>query len=169
MKKQLTVLLLMILVIITVNAQHDHNAHASASQEKAPAFKDENVTIAYNHYIHLKEALVSSNAEEAKKAAKELEQSLGTLANSKKAMQVANKISSSSDTKDQRKSFSALSNEITNLVKGSKLTSGSIYLEYCPMANNNEGAFWLSNEKEIKNPYFGDAMLKCGSVKETLQ
>jgi hypothetical protein len=169
MKKLLTVLLLMVLASITANAQHDHNAHASASQEKAPAFKDENVTIAYNHYIHLKEALVSSNAEEAKKAAKELEQSLGTLANGKKAIQVANKISSSSDIKDQRKSFSPLSNEITNLVKGSKLTSGSIYLEYCPMANDNEGAFWLSNEKEIKNPYFGDAMLKCGSVKETLQ
>src|SRR5688572_30813885 len=130
MKKQLTVLLLMVLMIITANAQHDHNTHASASQEKAPAFKDENVTIAYNHYIHLKEALVSSNAGEAKKAAKELEQSLGRLPDGKKAMQIANKISSSSDIEEQRKSFSALSNDITNLVKGSKLTSGSIYLEY---------------------------------------
>jgi hypothetical protein len=37
------------------------------------------------------------------------------------------------------------------------------------MVNNNQGAFWLSNEKEIKNPYFGDMMLKCGSIKETLQ
>jgi hypothetical protein len=37
------------------------------------------------------------------------------------------------------------------------------------MANENTGAFWLSNEKEIKNPYFGSMMLKCGSVKETIQ
>ncbi|MBA4058359.1 MAG: hypothetical protein C0490_26815, partial [Marivirga sp.] len=50
-----------------------------------------------------------------------------------------------------------------------KLSMGILYLEYCPMANNNEGAYWLSNEKEIKNPYFGDKMLKCGSVKETIQ
>ena len=168
MKKQLTVLFIA-LMSITAYAQHDHNAHASASQEKSPAFKDENVTIAYNQYLHLKDALVSSKAEEAKKAAKELEQSLEALPNGKKATQVAKNISTSSDITEQRKSFSALSNEITSLVKGSKLTSGSIYLEYCPMANNNEGAFWLSNEKEIKNPYFGDAMLKCGSVKETLQ
>jgi hypothetical protein len=56
-----------------------------------------------------------------------------------------------------------------SLVKASKLSMGSIYVEYCPMANDNEGAYWLSNEKQIKNPYFGDAMLKCGSVKETIQ
>ena len=58
---------------------------------------------------------------------------------------------------------------MTSLIKVSKLASGTLYIEYCPMANNNEGAFWLSNEKEIKNPYFGEMMLKCGSVKETLQ
>jgi hypothetical protein len=58
---------------------------------------------------------------------------------------------------------------MAKLVKGGKLSSGSLYLEYCPMANENTGAFWLSNEKEIKNPYFGSMMLKCGSVKETIQ
>jgi hypothetical protein len=46
---------------------------------------------------------------------------------------------------------------------------GSVYVAYCPMANNNEGANWLSNDKEIKNPYFGDKMLRCGSVMETIQ
>ena len=58
---------------------------------------------------------------------------------------------------------------MATLVKGGKLSAGALYLEYCPMANNNEGAYWLSNEKQIKNPYFGDMMLKCGSVKETIQ
>jgi hypothetical protein len=58
---------------------------------------------------------------------------------------------------------------MTTLIKSSKLSAGALYLEYCPMANNNEGAFWLSNEKQIKNPYFGDMMLTCGSVKETIQ
>jgi hypothetical protein len=55
------------------------------------------------------------------------------------------------------------------LVKDSKLATGALYVEYCPMANNNQGGFWLSNEKQIKNPYFGEAMLTCGSVKETIQ
>ena len=41
---------------------------------------------------------------------------------------------------------------------------GEVYLEYCPMAK----ASWLSSEKEISNPYLGNKMLKCGSVKETI-
>jgi hypothetical protein len=169
MKKQLTIMLLA-LVSLGAYAQHDHNAHASSSQEKSsPAFKDDKIGTAYTHYIHLKDALVASNAAEAKKAAGELGKSLSGVAESKKAIEAAAAISSSSDLKDQRKTFSTLSNEMTTLVKASKLASGSLYIEYCPMANNNEGAIWLSNEKEIKNPYFGDMMLKCGSVKETLQ
>ena len=91
------------------------------------------------------------------------------LSNVKKALESASKIAATSDLEGQRKEFSTLSNEMTSLVKNSKLSMGAIYVEYCPMANNNEGAHWLSNEQQIKNPYFGDAMLKCGSVKETIQ
>ena len=85
------------------------------------------------------------------------------------AGEAASKIAASSDLKEQRKVFSTLSNEMATLVKGGKLSMGMLYLEYCPMANGNTGAFWLSNEKQIKNPYFGDMMLTCGSVKETIQ
>ena len=37
------------------------------------------------------------------------------------------------------------------------------------MANNNKGAFWISADTEIRNPYYGDAMLTCGSVIDTVQ
>jgi len=53
------------------------------------------------------------------------------------------------------------------LVKG-KLSSGNIYKDFCPMALDG-GAYWLSSEKNILNPYYGDKMLKCGTVKEVLQ
>ncbi|MCF6308835.1 MAG: hypothetical protein L3J09_12915, partial [Flavobacteriaceae bacterium] len=43
----------------------------------------------------------------------------------------------------------------------------TVYLEFCPMADGNNGGFWLSYDKEIKNPYFGQAMLTCGEVIET--
>jgi len=169
MKEQLAIMK-KVFSIIGAYAQHDHKARASSSQEKGTAsFKDENLNTAYMHYLHLKDALVSSNAGEAKKAAGELQKSLASLSNGTKVAEEAEKISTSSDIKLQRASFSSLSNEMTALVKASKLASGSLYVEYCPMVNNNQGAFWLSNEKEIKNPYFGDMMLKCGSVKETLQ
>jgi hypothetical protein len=127
------------------------------------------VNAAYVHYIHLKDALVASNAEEAKKAAADLKKSLDAVRHSDKVATEASAIASSSDVNEQRKTFSTLSNEMTTLVKANKLASGALYIEYCPMANNNTGAFWLSNEKEIKNPYFGDSMLRCGSVKETIQ
>ena len=149
--------------------QHDHSSHASHTKDQGtPAFEDKNMGEAYGHYIHLKNALVASNFGGAEKASSELEKSLKIVTNGKKAAAGANKIASSSDISEQRKYFSSLSDEMTVLVKATKLASGSLYVEYCPMANNNEGAYWLSNEKEIKNPYFGDMMLRCGTVKETL-
>jgi hypothetical protein len=43
------------------------------------------------------------------------------------------------------------------------------YYEFCPMAFNNSGAYWLSDNAVIRNPYFGDKMLTCGSVEEELR
>ena len=48
------------------------------------------------------------------------------------------------------------------------IDTGTVYYQYCPMANGDKGAYWLSTIKEIKNPYFGDAMLSCGETKDTL-
>jgi hypothetical protein len=169
MKKQL-ITMLIALVSYGAYAQHDHSNHAATKEEQqAPIFKDEKMGAAYNHYIHLKDALVSSNSEEAKKAAVQLQKSLNTISGAKEAISENTKLVASSTISEQRKVFSLLSNEMAKLVKANKLSQGLIYLEFCPMANNNAGAFWLSNEKEIKNPYFGEMMLKCGSVKETLQ
>lgn len=160
----------MVLSSFGAYAQHDHSGHSShADQKTAPAFEDEKLGSAYVHYIHLKDALVGSNAIEAKRAATELEKILATVPHAKKALDAATVIAASTKLDEQRTTFSTLSNEMTTLVKSSKLSSGVLYVEYCPMANNNSGGFWLSNEKEIKNPYFGDMMLKCGSVKETIQ
>lgn len=131
-------------------------------------FKDPKLGTAYEHYLHLKDALVASSADESKKAAGELQKALKDLSGSGAALEASAKIAGQSDLAEQRKLFSALSNEMTTLVKGGKLSMGMLYLEYCPMANNNEGAYWLSNDKQIKNPYFGDKMLKCGSVKEMI-
>jgi hypothetical protein len=134
-----------------------------------PAFQDKNLNAAYANYIQLKDALVASDLVKSKKAAAELQKSLAVVNESKKATELTAKLATSADLAAQRKVFSSLSNEMAILVKGGKLSSGTLYLEYCPMANNNQGAYWLSNEKEIKNPYFGNMMLKCGSVKETIQ
>jgi len=55
-----------------------------------------------------------------------------------------------------------------NLRKGLKGVERTIYVQHCPMANNNQGALWLSVDKEIRNPYFGEAMPDCGSITDSI-
>jgi tellurite resistance protein len=151
-------------------AQHDHSVQdQSKTQTTAATFKDAKLSTAYTLYLKVKDALVASKADDAKKAAGELQKALKDLKGSKDALTATTKLAGASDLDEQRQLFSAVSNEMATLVKGGQLSAGVLYLEYCPMANGNEGAYWLSNEKQIRNPYFGDKMLKCGSVKETIQ
>lgn len=168
--KQMMKIALLVLVTSGAYAQHDHPTHDGKKMDKGMAmFKDQKLAAAYKHYALLKDALVGSDKAEAKKAADALQKSLVLVKDGKKAAGEAAKVSASSSLDDQRKAFSSLTNEMTSLLKGGKLSMGELYIDYCPMANNNKGAYWISSEKEIKNPYFGSKMLKCGSVKETIQ
>jgi len=70
--------------------------------------------------------------------------------------------------KHQREHFEMLSKDVYQLVK----TFGSgqeLYYDHCPMYNNNKGADWISETKEIKNPYLGKTMPGCGIVKEQIK
>lgn len=67
----------------------------------------------------------------------------------------------------QREHFEALSTDVNDMV-ALLGTEKTLYKDFCPMANNNKGGYWLSEVKEIKNPYFGSKMMKCGSVKEQI-
>ncbi|HAT69560.1 MAG TPA: efflux RND transporter periplasmic adaptor subunit, partial [Flavobacteriaceae bacterium] len=60
--------------------------------------------------------------------------------------------------------FVGLSKNLIKISKGFSSQNTTYYIQECPMANNNNGAQWLALEKGIKNPYFGEAMLDCGSV-----
>ncbi|MCB2206796.1 MAG: efflux RND transporter periplasmic adaptor subunit [Bacteroidetes bacterium] len=71
----------------------------------------------------------------------------------------------------KRSHFSIISNKLTEAIEtfGFHSTQAkSLYLEFCPMAFDNKGAYWLSESKEIRNPYFGDKMMKCGEVKKEI-
>jgi hypothetical protein len=69
----------------------------------------------------------------------------------------------------KRESFEMISNAFYDMVRVIKPTGATIYYQYCPMAFNDKGAYWLSNADSIMNPYFGKKMLTCGEVKETLK
>ena len=66
------------------------------------------------------------------------------------------------------KLFSTLSDNLYKSVKAFGIGGTDAFYEYCPMAFNNEGGYWLSDNEKIVNPYFGDKMLNCGEVKEKL-
>ncbi len=70
--------------------------------------------------------------------------------------------------KHQREHFDMLSKDLYDLVKA--FSAGqSLYYDHCPMYNNKKGANWISETKEIKNPYLGTKMPTCGSIKEELK
>lgn len=156
------------------HAGHNHapgEGHG-ASTEKSSAsvsIKDDKLNAVYQHYIHLTTALVNGDMAEAKVAATAITLGSKSLSNGAALTALATKIGAAANLEVQRTLFAELSNDFIARVKQAGLTSGEIYVEYCPMALNDKGASWLSNQKDIKNPYFGESMLTCGEVKETIK
>jgi len=67
----------------------------------------------------------------------------------------------------QRSAFSEYNTGLYQSIKAFGIGEDAFY-QFCPMANNNTGAYWLSDNQEIRNPYMGEKMPSCGAVKETL-
>ena len=136
----------------------------------------------YENYINLKNALVKDNSKQASEEVIKLISSFNkidmkllkgeahthwmSLEEGIKSSSSA--ISKSSDINAQRAHFKQLS---SHLIKAIELfgVNERVYVEFCPMADNDNGAYWLSKEEQILNPYFGNAMLKCGEVKQVIE
>lgn len=76
--------------------------------------------------------------------------------------------SNAENIKHQREHFDMLSKDMYQLVKTFG-TGQNLYYDHCPMYNDGKGANWLSETKEIANPYLGKKMPNCGAVKEELK
>lgn len=114
-------------------------------------------------YFDIKNALVSSDLSTAMISTNKLK----ARANGKIA-EVAEEMNQATTLEGKRKVFESLSTVIYERVKEKGGNVSTVYKIFCPMAFDNKGAFWLSESDEVKNPYFGDEMLKCGTVKEEL-
>lgn len=144
---------------------HDHEEH-----EHTAGINSSQLENLLNAYFELKDALVATDEEKAHdiamklaKGAEDKEGSAQDVAN------VARLIGSTPEVEKQREHFEELSKVVYRIVKSDVPLSHTVYKQYCPMAFNNKGAYWLSNKEEIRNPYFGDKMLKCGKVQETIE
>ncbi|MBL3656275.1 DUF3347 domain-containing protein [Fulvivirga sediminis] len=122
-------------------------------------------------YMKVKDALVQGDVEQASSAASEIAAVLKTkgISTAEAIYAAAQNIANEKDIAAQRKFFNGLSEHTYNLVKSTKANESTVYRQFCPMAFNNEGAYWLSMEEQVNNPYFGDKMLHCGKVEETIE
>jgi Cu(I)/Ag(I) efflux system membrane fusion protein len=171
----------------------DKSANGTVEEKQQPisiasnsdAF-NQSFTSLINAYIDLKDALVASDAAKATDAA----QTLRTASDSLKvneikgdstgviketALTYTSSISSSAqalvaakDIEAKRKEFGNIADAMWTLTRTVRYGGKKLYWEYCPMAFNNQGAYWISYERDIKNPYFGSKMMNCGSVEDSI-
>lgn len=163
------------------NAQMKQDHHDHLNIEVSNQAKNELNKIT-GSYLSLKDALVKDDFSAAKKAAAALQKNIQDLPSSvfsseakvawngfqKELNKDAGNMAEGNNIADVRNSFMVLSKTMIGMVKSFALHQDTIYVQYCPMANNDEGAEWLSLSSEIANPYYGASMLKCGEVRETL-
>ena len=157
---------------IQTNVQGDDTA-------KKPALSKELIA----GYLHLKNALANDEGKEAATAGKAVSIAIQRMDHEpltavqrkvyndvkEDIKEHGEHISNNGDKiAHQREHFDMLSKDIYDLVKavGNEQT---LYLDHCPMYNDNKGADWISELKEMKNPYFGKKMPTCGKVKEEIK
>ncbi|NDK55624.1 DUF3347 domain-containing protein [Pontibacter fetidus] len=140
----------------------------------------EQIAAIVENYLKLKDNLVASDAAKAQTDAKAivaaaekvdvagLEGEQKTFAEEKlgEVKQAASKIAAATGLEAQRSELELLSEATFALTKAFGAATQTLYYQHCPMANNDQGAYWLSSNEEIRNPYFGEQMLKCGSNEE---
>ena len=115
------------------------------------------------HYMAIKDALVATNATAASKAAQNFLEE-----NPDEALKAPlTKIANTKNVAKQRQAFETLSMQMYSFVK-KNAPEVPLYKQYCPMAFNDKGAYWLATEQRVNNPYFGDIMLHCGFVQEKI-
>jgi Cu(I)/Ag(I) efflux system membrane fusion protein len=132
-------------------------------------------------YFKVKNSLVNDDAPATQKAAGSIQGSLSKVDMSlvkgaahdswmsirSEIEKAAGMMTKETDIAKQRTHFAPLSQAFLDLTETFGLTKDKVYKEFCPMAFDNKGAFWLSESEQIRNPYFGQAMLTCGEVKAT--
>ena len=160
---------------------HNHDISAPSEQIEPIALSDgakAAIKPLVQEYLALKNALVNDDLEAAKKAVEAFHDKLSTtdmslftgdtqdmwMKYNNRIEQPIKQATNATNIAAVRDNFLALSNAMISLVETFHPTEESLYIQHCPMANSDKGAHWLSRSQEIKNPYYGAAMLTCGEV-----
>jgi len=165
----------------TTRTGHEHHSGMQEGQRmemELPASFQKGFEGLLPAYLKMKDAFVASDAAAVAREALNASDQMGQLdrsgmgsmemAHLDKSIGLLKSISETEELKSQRAYFVDLNEHMVALASGLKSLQQTFYIQRCPMANNNLGAVWLSTEKEIRNPYYGDEMLTCGKVEQIL-
>ncbi len=152
--------------------KHDKNKTANSDQKSSKA------EAIISNYLKMKDALVADDEKEAAKMGAELAVSLKSLSlnefNEAQQKELREIIESATEHAEhiakshmdhQREHFKGLSVDITDMIAITG-TSITLYEQFCPMYD--KGSAWLSVSNEVRNPYYGSKMLKCGKVQKEI-
>ena len=172
---KLPVLIAMLASLLSCTTQTTETAETPQTNETAStaavnvSLKDASQNTILKQYLLLKDALVLSDATKTQEAAKTLQQSLAASKEFETSQAAADSIAKTNDLAQQRKTFTNLSNQLISVFRKAAVAKGAFYVQFCPMANEGDGGYWLAQEEEVRNPYYGDEMLNCGEVKEKIK
>lgn len=155
---------------------------APSNGSKSPEAFQQQLTHLTEAYLEIKDALVASDVQQAEEAAHSFQQILNQVPMSllgntghaewmpmQRSMQAAAlTIHNSGDIAAQRVPFAELSESLIAAIKRFGIVGEPVYRQFCPMAQNNEGADWISKSQKIVNPYFGSSMPDCGETVEEI-
>lgn len=183
-------LLLNILILSACEQPVKQADHAAQTDQRvlqapyAPRFYD-SLQVTMDTYYDLTEGMTAGNVTSADKWAGLLKQHIDSLPlhllqmDSTKLEQVRMNTSSISSElaglqgektiDEKRVAFGMVSDILYELVKTTGLRGKTVYRQYCPMALNDNGGFWLSKSSKLQNPYFGNDMLGCVEVTDSLR
>lgn len=126
----------------------------------------QNTDVLLRSYLVVKNAMVNSDGKSATSAVNAFYEVLkndASFAQKETLLKATEKLKSAPTLDKKRAVFNEVSTTMWQLVKANTKSKQTVYYQYCPMKK----AYWLSTEKEIRNPYYGESMLECGKVVET--
>lgn len=163
------------------DSQPQADSNAEVTKDMASGYANQMKPV-LTHYLELKDALVKGDSKRATDASAAFGKAVGQLdinaleADNKQRWMIrgadlsakGSMLVTKQGLEEQRKAFYPLSKALIAALTDMGNPGIKLYVQHCPMAFKDTGADWISDSDKVVNPYFGDAMLHCGSVKEEL-
>ncbi len=156
-------------LVCCLSCKKVHTAKENTSGIDGVAFQDETVQQMYGQYLKIQTALVEDSPKIVQQEAKILAGKIPDTKEYQSFKATTKLLYLTKGIKKQRDFFVGITLQMEAIIKASPIQSGQVYKQFCPMAFDGAGGYWLSNTEEIRNPFFGHQMLHCGTTDEVIE